>query len=308
MRIDRMLSIVILLLNKPRISARELSDRFEVSVRTIYRDIDAINLAGIPIVSYSGNTGGFGIMENYKLDRQLLSLDDMKSILTALKGINSTLEDRYLTSAIDKITTLVPDDKAEEMRLHGEDVIIDILPWAYTESQKIMIKSANRAIKENLLIDIDYRNLKGERYLRTIEPMSLVFKGYSWYIFGYCTYKKDYRIFRISRIYSLEPSNVKFERRNYSYFDFFTEDSPEKNNVKIKLRFFPEIKEKVVENFDYGKIEYLEDGSMVIESFMPEDNWVYSFILSFGEFVEVLEPVHIRDIIREKAKKIIGIY
>src|SRR4030042_1157213 len=115
MRIDRMLAIVIMLLNKDRVSARELSNKFEVSIRTVYRDIDAINLAGIPIVSFSGNNGGFGILDNYKIDRQLLSLDDMISILTTLKGINNTLEDKYLSNAIDKITSLVPKDKSAEL-------------------------------------------------------------------------------------------------------------------------------------------------------------------------------------------------
>jgi predicted DNA-binding transcriptional regulator YafY len=308
MRIDRMLAIVVLLLNKQRISARELAGRFEVSIRTVYRDIDAINLAGIPIVSYSGNSGGFGIMDNYKLDRQLLSLNDMKSILTALKGINTTLEDQYLTSAIDKITTLVPKDKTEELNRHCSNVIIDILPWAYNESQRQIIKSLNIAIKESILASFDYKNLRGERQRRTVEPMSLVFKGYSWYLFGYCRMREDYRMFRITRMKDLSVSNDKFERKDFSYFDISQGGNESKTSIDIKIKFSSEIKDNIEERFDNDGIEYLEDGSMIVSMKMPEDHWVYSYILSFGEYAEVLEPVHLRDIIRDKARKIEGIY
>ena len=308
MRIDRMLAIVIHLLNKQRASARELAEKFEVSIRTVYRDIDAINLAGIPVVSYSGNNGGFGIMENYKLDRQLLSLNDMKSMLSALKGINSTLEDRYLTSAIDKITTLIPKDKADEFDSHNGNVIIDILPWTYGEVQKAIVRSLNDAIKDRVVVSFDYKNLKGERYRRTVEPMSLVFKGYSWYLYGYCLAKNDYRIFRITRMKELEVSSDVFDRRDQSYFDVVPWGDADASSIELKLKFFPEIKEKIEESFDNDGIVYLEDGSMIMNLRMPEDNWLYSFILSFGEHAEVLEPLHIRNIIREKAGKVADIY
>ncbi len=104
MRIDRMLAITVMLLNRDRISARELAERFEVSVRTVYRDIDAINMAGIPVISYPGNEGGFGIMENFRLDRQLLTLNDMLTILAALKGIDTGLIHKEVGSAIENLT------------------------------------------------------------------------------------------------------------------------------------------------------------------------------------------------------------
>lgn len=131
-----MLTITIMLLNRERISAKELADKFEISVRTVYRDIEAINLAGIPIISYSGNNGGFGIMENYKIDRQLLTLNDMTAILSALKGVNTTLEDRELDSAIEKIKSLLPRDRAFEMDQRSEQIIFDILPWGPGSRQK----------------------------------------------------------------------------------------------------------------------------------------------------------------------------
>lgn len=304
MRIDRMLAIVIMLLNKDRVSARELSNKFEVSIRTVYRDIDAINLAGIPIVSFSGNNGGFGILDNYKLDRQLLSLDDMLSILTALKGINNTLEDKYLTNAIDKITSLVPKEKADELNQHFENVIIDLLPWTFNDEQKKILKMIHDAIKENIIIQFDYKNLKSEKITRMVEPMSLVFKGYSWYLFGFCGNKKDYRIFKLSRIGNLLITEKIFKRRNYSYRDFFIEDKKAQNLINIKLRFSPEVKDIVEEYYGDDKINIDDDGYLIVELNMPEDRWIYSNILSFGEHVEVLSPLYLREIIKDKAKKI----
>ena len=111
MRLDRLLAITVLLLNRDRISARELARRFEVTVRTIYRDVEALCLAGIPVVSFQGNNGGFGLVENYRWDRQLLNMNDMVSMLTALKGVNETLGDDELDNAIEKVTSLVPAER-----------------------------------------------------------------------------------------------------------------------------------------------------------------------------------------------------
>ena len=140
MRIDRMLAITVMMLNRDRISARELAERFEVSIRTIYRDIEAINLAGIPVISYPGNNGGFGIMDNYKIDRQVLSLKDMLSILSALKAISSSLEFSELDNAIEKINSLVPRGKTGQKNLFAEQFVVDILPWGFRKRQKTLVQ------------------------------------------------------------------------------------------------------------------------------------------------------------------------
>jgi predicted DNA-binding transcriptional regulator YafY len=129
MRIDRMLAITVMLLNRDRINARELAEKFEVSVRTVYRDIDAINMAGIPVISFPGNEGGFGIMEHFRLDRQLLTLNDMLTILTALKGIDTGLIHKEVESAIEKITNLVPKEKADQAEQFFNQMVIDVVPY-----------------------------------------------------------------------------------------------------------------------------------------------------------------------------------
>jgi predicted DNA-binding transcriptional regulator YafY len=220
MRIDRMLSITVMLLNRERIPAKELADKFEVSVRTIYRDIDAINMAGIPIVSYQGNSGGFGIMPNYKLERQLLTFDSMVSILSALKGVNQTLGDESIDGAIEKITSLVPKEKADDLHSMTERIVMDILPWGSSRRQRENLQLVHAAIAANKLVEFDYLSDNGSIVNRSVEPMTLVFKGYAWYLFGYCLVRKDFRLFRLTRMRELAILDDSFNRKNVSYRDY----------------------------------------------------------------------------------------
>ena len=308
MRIDRMLGITVMLLNRDRISARELADKYEVSVRTIYRDIEAINMAGIPVVAHSGNNGGFGIMENFRVDRQLFTLQDMLSVLSALKGINATLEDKELDNAIEKITNLVPDDKTDKLREHFEHVSIDIQPWGYREQQKRHLKTIHNSIVEGVLINFTYSNNKGEVVNRTIEPMTLLFKGYAWYLFAFCRLKNDFRLFRLSRMKDVIVTNERFKRKNVTYQEHSSSTTDKSKWVEMTLKFSPAVKIKVEEYFYEDDMQILEDGSMLVQVKFPEDDWIYSFLLSFCENVEVVEPSYIREQLKEKAEKILSLY
>lgn len=308
MRIDRMLAITVILLNKERVSARELANRFEVSVRTIYRDVDAISAAGIPITSYAGNQGGFKILDTFKLDRQLLTMKDMLSILSALKGINVTLENKELDSAIDKITNLVPDDKTNLLEDHLQQVSIDILPWGYFKTQQKYLKEIHNAISGSRIIEFEYENAKGEVVTRKVEPMTLIFKGYAWYLFSFCLYRNDYRLFRLSRINSLETSDELYTRKEITYKEYFKESYSKAEKVNLKLKFPISSKQKAVECFGDENMKTDNDGNLIVNFSSIEDEWIYSMLLAFGENVEVLEPAYIREILKEKAEKIFNIY
>jgi predicted DNA-binding transcriptional regulator YafY len=307
MRIDRMLAITVILLNRDRISARELAERFEVSVRTVYRDIDAINMAGIPVISYPGNEGGFGIMENYRLDRQLLTLNDMLTILTALKGINTGPIHKEVESAIEKIQNLVPKEKAGQAEQFFNQMVIDSAPYGYNNRYKDRLKNIQRSIVDNRLMRVRYLNSKGESLERVLEPMTLIMKGYTWYLFAFCRNKDDYRVFRVSRIKDMEVLEKPFIRKEASYKAYFT-DGDDLPSTPVILKFSPEVRVKVEDYFDEELIETLENGDMIVRVSYPEDEWVYSFILSYGEHVEVLDPPHVKEIIREKAKQMLKLY
>jgi predicted DNA-binding transcriptional regulator YafY len=308
MRIDRMLGIVVILLNRDRISAKSLSERFEVSVRTIYRDIEAINMAGIPIVAYAGNNGGFGIIENYRLDRQVLTLKEMTSIITALKGVSSTLKDDDLETVTEKILSLVPDDKMAQLKQSVEELCIDIMPWGYKEKSKEYLRKIQLAVSEKRIIQFDYCNTKNEKCFRTVEPMTLVYKGYAWYLFGFCRNRNDYRIFKLLRMNNLLLTEEFFQRKEKSYQEFMKVTLDQSKLVNIVLRYSAELRSQVEEYFDEAQIEYQTDGSMIVRISSPEDNWLHSIILGSGEHVEVLEPGYLRNMIKEKAEKILHLY
>jgi predicted DNA-binding transcriptional regulator YafY len=308
MRIDRMLGIVVILLNRDRISAKYLSERFEVSVRTIYRDIESINLAGIPIVAYAGNNGGFGIMENYRLDRQVLTLQDMTSILTALKGVSSTLEDNDLDNVTEKILSLVPNDKLDLLKQRFDEFCIDIMPWGYKPKTKEYLKDIQRAISEKILIQFDYRNTKNEKGCRIIEPMTLVFKGYAWYLFGFCRSKNDFRIFKIIRMNNLSLTGDSFKRKEKSYQDFAKQPSEQLKLIDVVLHYKKEYRGQVEEYYDEANILYNDDESITVKFSVPNDSWLQSMILASGEYVEVIEPAYLRNIIKEKAERILLTY
>ncbi|WP_353092823.1 YafY family protein [Tissierella praeacuta] len=306
MKIDRLLSIIVVLLNKDNITAKELADRFEVSIRTIYRDIEAINLSGIPIVSNQGRDGGFSILDNYKINHQLLTLDDMTSIVVALKNINNFSENRNIDLTIDKISNIVPKDRKEEFDYYFNELIICDLPWGYRVNlkDKEKHKIIYEAIREERLVDIEYRDSNGNVKERKIEPMSLVLKGISWYVFSYCHLRNEYRFFRLSRINKIKVLEEKFNRRDMSYEEFKERNTYINNMVDLVLRFSPKVKQRVDEFFYEENITIDENGYIIVRISYPADEWIHSMILSYGEYVEVIEPDYIKDIIKKKAQKI----
>lgn len=301
MKIDRMLTIIVMLLNRSRISAKELAEKFGISVRTVYRDIETINMAGTPIISYPGNNGGFGIIENYKLDHQLLTLNNLCSMLSALKGVNSSLEDVELESSIEKLRNLIPHDKTHHLDLRMEQIIIGMQPWAYNSKQKQLVKLIQNAITQTQLIKISYRSYANETSIRQIEPMSLVFKSYTWYLFAYCYLKEDFRVFRISRIIDLQIEDVIFTRKEKSYHEIEEASKKQVSLTNITLKFASKVRARVEDVFDRENIEILNTGELIVSGQFPEKEWCFALIFSFGEYVEVLGPETVR---REVASRI----
>lgn len=308
MKIERMLTIIVILLNRNRVTATELAEKFEVSVRTIYRDIETINLAGIPIISQSGNNGGFSIYENYKLNHQVLTINNLSSLLSVLKDINMTVDDIELESSIEKLQNIVPENKLDELKIQSEQIIIDIHPYGDSESQRALVKTIRQAITENRLLTINYKNYNSIVSTREIEPMSLIFKNYTWYLFTYCLLKKDFRLFRISRIGDYQIEKQVFERRDKSYHEITALENEQVNMIDIVLKASPMMKSRVEDIFNEEDIEILETGELLITATMPEKEWLLSMIFSFGEEIEVLAPKSFREHIASKLKLMVKKY
>lgn len=310
MRIDRLLSLIIFLLNHDLVSARELAERFDVSVRTIQRDMETIDRAGIPVMSVKGPSGGYGIMETYKMDRQFVTLDDLFYIITALSGIGASISNQKIGSTIEKMKNLLPGQEETVFGKQQERLYIDFSMLGGTEKQQEVFRIIEKAIDGTRLLRITYTSNKLETTRRVLEPMTIAFKWRSWYLFAYCRLKKDYRLFRLSRIGDAEILEDRFRRREKSFEDFMTGYDMHGSGraVDLVLAFSRELKPLVEEYYQGEDTREDEQGRLITHVRMPEDGWVYGIILSYGTYVEVLSPEHVRNTVRVIAGKIGSIY
>ena len=180
MKVDRLISIIIILLDKERISAQQLADMFEVSLRTIYRDIDAIDRAGIPIRAISGVGGGFEIMPKYKIDRQVFSIADLSTILLGLSSLSNMMHDDELRNALIKVKSFIPADKAKDIELKTNQIHIDLSSWMGNSGIQSYLETSKMALEENRLLSFEYIAHHGNKTVRTIEPYQLVLKNNHW--------------------------------------------------------------------------------------------------------------------------------
>lgn len=215
MKIDRLVSIIMVLLDKERIGAQELADMFEVSPRTIYRDIDTINMAGIPIRSTPGMGGGFEIMQKYKIDKNVFSTADLSAILMGLSSLSDMIRGNELINTLAKVKSFIPADKANDIELKANQICIDLSSWIGNQNTQSYLEIIKTALQDCRLVSFEYIAHHGKKTVRTVEPYQLVLKSGHWYFQGYCHIRNDFRLFRLSRISNLQMKEEKFEPRNY---------------------------------------------------------------------------------------------
>lgn len=310
MKLERLLAIIMLLLNRKQVNAKELAEYFEVSQRTIYRDIDAINQAGIPIVSYMGAEGGFGILENYKINKNFLDDYEINSLITALKNLNHTVNNRKISLALEKLEHMRPQKDVNSNDSNAIPINIDYNNWNSNNTDKEKLKALNKAIFEKRRICFDYTNTKGEYTSRTVEPLSLLLKDFSWYLQGYCRSKEDYRLFKVKRMHKVKVTEEFFTREAppLEALDYLEEWYKDKMVIDITLKFKAEARTRMVDSFNEEQIQICEDGSAEVNFTAPEDLWLFELILGFGSQVEVVKPPHLRALIKQKAIEISDIY
>ncbi len=309
MRIDRMLSIVVILLNRRKITAKELSDRFEVSLRTIYRDIDAINLAGIPIISNQGTGGGYEIPENYKFNKQYLSISDMRSILSALKGINAALDDQDIEMIFEKVQSLLPENIKNEVDKGDEVIVFDTIGWGNDDRSAKKIQTLYDAIKKRNEIQIKYVDSHGNTSERIIEPMTLIQKGFSWYLFGFCQNRGALRLFKLRRIKNIVLLDTIFNRKieDYRKAAAAWHSSP-KENIEVILKFDSRLKHLVDDHHDSSQIISSDEHAIVIKTIYPGGEWLIGMILSYGDALEVISPKSLRQEVCRRIGKMEKLY
>ena len=294
MKDNRYFQMVYLLLQKGHMTAPELAEHFEVSVRTIYRDIDILSLAGIPVYATQGKGGGIFIQENFVLNKSLLSEEEQKQILMALQGIR-IIEEGDTSALLSKLSSVFQKQNTDWFEF-------DFSSWTKSGARKEVFHLLQSAIFKNKKVMFNYYNGKGECIQRTVEPLKLVFKSYDWYLYGYCCIRNDYRFFKFTRIRDLEMTDDGYTR-NIPNEIFARAEKFEKEMIQVTLLFDKSMSVQVYEKFD-DEVTKNKDGSLLVETLMPNNELLFSYILSCGDKVEVIAPQSIRNIIFERAEKI----
>lgn len=308
MKVDRLVSIIMILLEKQRIGAQELADQFEVSPRTIYRDIDAINLAGIPVRSLSGVGGGFEIMQDYKIDRKLFSTTDLSAILMGLSGLSNIVRGDELVNALAKVKTFIPADRAKDIEIKANQIYIDLSPWISNRNIKSYLETIKTALEENRLLSFEYADRHGNRTARTAEPYQLVLKGSHWYLQGYCHTRDDYRLFKLSRMSNLKIKEETFTPRDYSKPQLDFTDMLETMQTSIKIRIHKSVMDRVLDYCPYEHFSPDGDEHYIVRYPFIENDYYYDTLLSFGDKCECLEPLHVREEMKRRILNIAAIY
>lgn len=299
MKNSRLFEILYLLVEKRAVTAGELAQRLEVSERTIYRDIDALSAAGIPVFTQQGQGGGIWLMDQFVLDKALLSQTQQDEILFALQAVLAAgggLEDKTLA----QLTALFH-------REGGDWLEVDFTDWGSGAAERETFGLVKGAILARRPLSFTYYSSAGEESHRTVEPARLVFKSGCWYLSAYCRIRQDWRVFRLARMeeLALEEGNCPPRHPPKRLESLPPSEEP---GVNLRLRFQPSAAWRVQDYFHPRQITREPDGRLLVDCNFPADQWLLSFLLSFGSQLEVLSPGDWRDILIQEGKKFLAVY
>lgn len=291
MQVNRWFEIAYLLLRRDRVTADELAKRFGVSTRTIYRDLDALSAAGIPVYADRGRGGGIRLMEGFALNKAMLSDEEQSEVLAALQGMRATSAPEA-ESALNKLSLVFKKSPVGW-------VDVDFSSWSNRDTAFPLLK---QAILERRRVAFTYYNRAGERSTREAEPLQLWFKHRSWYLKAYCTDKGGYRLFKYTRIQNLSITDARFERELPADSTFMM-PGPGAPEVHLVMRIDASQAYRVYDEFVEGTVTRMPGGDFLAAVSYIEDSWLYGFILGFGPYAEVVAPERVRRIIARKIEK-----
>lgn len=311
MKIDRLLGILSVLANTDRITVQELAERFEVSKRTIFRDLDTLNESGIPIVTYSGIGGGVAVIEGYKFKNNILTKKDIKNIFTALNGLMSIDESTDLTNLMAK---LVPE---ETSTIFSEsDYVIDLSSWFKDSITQEKVSNLHKAIKNRNCIYLEYIS-KRSHSVRIIQPHKLVFKQSYWYLYAFCEDNQEFRLFKVNRIAAYKIMDVSFNckavekidfRNDFGIGLFSSQDTASLFEVILEYdvanEFF--LTDKIDAKF-FHRIDTVKEKGQIIFSVSNLD-WTADLVFSLQDKVKIIAPVELKEIIKIRIKRISALY
>jgi predicted DNA-binding transcriptional regulator YafY len=297
MQINRLFEIVYILLDKKLSTSKELAERFEVSTRTIYRDIEILSSAGIPVYMSKGKGGGISLLSNFVLNKSVLTEEEKNNILSSLKALNS-VNLSETDNAIEKLSSLFGETNTDWVE-------VDFTSWYNVEEEKNLFCNLKTAILSKNAVSFSYSSGKGESINRHVYPLKLCFKGQRWYLYGYCNTRYDNRFFKLTRIKEFSILEENFQKK--APVQIFSEKKIINDDfILLKLKISKTMAYRVYDEFKTYK--HLEDGSFIAEIMYPKGEWIFNYIASFGEDCEVLSPEEVRNDVKRKLQKIIENY
>lgn len=273
-----------LLLSRRNMTAKELAERFEVSERTIYRDVDALSAAGIPLYTAKGKGGGIRLLDDFVLDRSVLSEAEQREIPSALRGLAAVRMPDMDRTILEKLGGIFRKETVNW-------VDIDFSGWEGRQ-ERDWFPLLKEAVLQNRVARFDYFGSTGEQSARTVEPLRLIFKGRGWYLYAYCRTRGAERLFKLTRIKNLLVTQERFERAAPDKLPF-SEPYPQKM-LRLKLRLDASCAFRIYDEFSPEQITRNPDGSFLVTVEFPPGEWIFGYLLTFGGAVTVLEPEEIR--------------
>jgi predicted DNA-binding transcriptional regulator YafY len=283
MQINRLFEIVYILLDKKKVTAKELAERFEVSTRTIYRDIETLSSSGMPVYMSKGKGGGISLLPGFVLNKAVITDEEKENILSSLKAVDAISFSKTDT-ALTKLSSLFGKSNTDWIE-------VDFSSWANTHNETEIFNTIKSATLAKKVISFSYASAKGEQTSREVEPLKLCFKSGSWYLYGYCKSRCDFRFFKLRRIRELCVSEKKVQRESPNLI-FSKENVFQEAYVKLKLKLSAQVAYRVYDEFD--SYERQADGSFTAEINYPKGEWIFHYVASFGEDCEVLSPEEVR--------------
>lgn len=284
MKIDRLFAITNILIDKKTVTAAELAAEFGVSVRTIYRDMDILSTCGIPIFTEKGRNGGISIMEQYTLNKTLLTDEEQKQVIMALQSVNVT-GNLEVNEALLKVRNVFQKNIKNWIE-------IDFASWGENEKEKEIFTVIRDSILYTKPVSFLYFSGKGEKSERIVEPLKVIFKGQSWYLYGYCRKRKDFRFFKLSRMSNLKSLSDTFDTEVPDKVSLEYKE-PQEELVLLKLRINRSMGFRIFDEFKKAKITE-EKETFLVEVYLPKSQWLFSYLLGYGDTLTILEPSEVK--------------
>ena len=300
MKTDRLIGILSVLLQEEQTTAPKLAEMFEVSRRTINRDIETLCMAGIPIQTLQGTGGGIRIMDGYRVDRTILTSKDMRMIMAGLRSLDSVSGSRYYSQLMEKLQA-----GSSEFLVGRDSVLIDLSSW-YKESLAPKMETIQNAIEDARMIQFRYYSPSGEQ-VRMIEPYYLIFRWSSWYLYGWCTDRNDYRLFKLNRMDQIQETEQRYERREAPLPDL-SDEKIFPGGIRVKALFDRDQKWRLAEEFGPDSVTETEDGKLLFTADYTDLDNLVTWLMTFKDKAEVLEPPEAREMIAEAVKRMSAIY